>query len=85
MTLRRNLFTGWSCLAAVFLAAPENLLTSKAAAAAEPPAVSITASNTQRVLKWTPYPSAQSYKLWRSPALGQAWTEAMEELAAEGV
>ncbi len=75
MTLRRNLFTGWCCLAAVFLAAPENPLTAKAAAAAGPPAVSITASNTQRVLKWTPYPSAQSYKLWRSPALGQAWTE----------
>lgn len=75
MSLRRNLLSGWCCLATFFLAAPENLLTRRAAAAAEPPAVSITASNTQRVLKWTPYPSAQSYKLWRSPALGQAWTE----------
>ncbi len=75
MTLRRNQFVGWCCLAAVFLAAPENPLTTGAVAAAGPPAVSITASNTQRVLKWTPFPSAQSYKLWRSPALGEAWIE----------
>lgn len=75
MSLRRNLFAGWCCLAALVLAAPENPLALSALAGDAPPAVSITSSNAQRILKWTPFPAAQSYRLWSSATLGQNWVE----------
>ncbi len=75
MSLRRNILPGWCCLATVLFAALDNIVPTVSAAPPAPPLLSITASNAQRIVKWTPYPAGQSYKLWRSSALGQPWIE----------
>src|SRR5213592_4645025 len=46
------------------------------AAGPPPPTINtITATNGQKRINWSPYPAAQQYKIFRADDLGQPWVE----------